>query len=866
MLTTLKMLHLSARGARRASARLRIASFDWMLAKKKRRSFGTMPNDFPSEARVVVVGGGVIGSSILYHLARMEGFEAKDAVLIEQSKLTSGTTWHAAGLMVTFGSMSETSTELRKYSKELYQKLEEETGQATGFNPCGFIELATNGDYLEEYRRTAAFNRACGVDVEEISPAEVKKMFPLCDVDDVLAGFYVKDDGRVNPVDVTAALAKGARMRGARIFEDTDFLGVTTSDDGKSVAGVSTSRGHIKCEKVINACGMYARQVGELSGINVPNQAAEHYYLVTDSMPEVDPSWPVIEDPSSHTYIRPEGGGLMIGLFEPDAAAWAVEGIPKDFSFGEIEPDWERMAPFLEKAMRRVPSSAHVGMKKFFCGPESFTPDLAPIVGEAPEMKNYFVAAGLNSIGILSGGGIGRLVANWVVEGKPDMDVTGMNIDRLHAYQSTPSYRRDRVEESLGMVYKCHYPHYSRKTARGVKRSPLHSKLEKRDACFREVSGWEAADWYAPSGMKPDVGKLSWGRHAWFEQWGVEHRACREGVVLMDMSFMSKFMVQGRDAGKMLNELSTANVDGDENTITYTQWLNDNGKLEADLTVTKLARDKFMVVATDTAHRHVETMMSRCIDDGDYSAFVCDVTGAYAQINLQGPKSRDVLQCITSCDVSNSMFPFRRAEDIDIGYCNALCARITYLGELGYELYVPTESAVHVYERIVEEGSAHGLVHAGLKALSSLRLEKGYRDYGHDMDNTDSLVECGLTFTCDFSKDSFVGKDAVLEEKSRGVPKRRLLQILVDDPEPLMYHGEIVYRDGKIISDVRAASYGFTLGGSVGLFMAQDPDGKKITKRWVSEGDWSVDIAGKQYPAKVSIRPMYDPSNDAIKM
>jgi glycine cleavage system aminomethyltransferase T/glycine/D-amino acid oxidase-like deaminating enzyme len=710
----------------------------------------------PDEAQVVVIGGGIIGNSVAYHLGKLG---MKNVVLCEQSKVTSGTTWHAAGLMVTFGSLSETSTELRKYSKNLYNTvLEEETGQSTGFKGVGFIELAADADRLEEYRRVSAFNRKCGVDVQEIGPNDVKQLFPLCKTDDILAGFYVKDDGRVNPVDVTMALSKGARLHGVTILEDTRVsqiqTGYMSNHATKKVTGVTLENGHtIKTQYVVNCAGMWARQLGAQNGLIIPNQAAEHYYLVTDRMPEVDPNWPVVEDPSNYTYIRPEAGGLMVGLFEGKAAPWNVKRIPNEFSFGEIEPDWERMGPYVEAAMSRVPATITAGVKKFFCGPESFTPDLAPIVGEVPEIRNYFVAAGLNSIGILTGGGIGRLVANWIITGKPDMDVTGINADRFHPYQCNPEYRQHRVAESLGLVYKTHYPYKSKESARGAKRSPFYDRLVKQNAYFKDVSGWEGADWFAPKGVAPIIEKHSWQRYPFFPYWQREHQACREGVIVMDMSFMSKFMIQGKDAGEALNYISTANVNAASNMITYCQWLNEDGKMEADLTVTKLAEDKFYVIATDTAHRHVETHMKKHLNpEGNKFVTVTDVTGGYAQLNVQGPKSRELMQLLTDCDMSNEAFPFRTAKEVDIGFAKVMCARITYLGELGYELHIPSEHALHVYERIVENGDKVGLVHAGLKALASLRMEKAYRDYGHDMDNTDTLLEVSLNrfFSCPF--------------------------------------------------------------------------------------------------------------------
>ncbi len=815
------------------------------------------PN-LPPRARVVVVGGGVIGCSVAYHLAHM-GWT--DVVLLERDRLTSGTTWHAAGLMVTFGSTSETSTEMRKYTSALYARLEAETGLATGFNPVGFIELAADRDRLEEYRRVSAFNRYCGVDVHEISAAEVKEMFPFARTDDILAGFYVAEDGRANPVDVTMSLAKGARQQGVKVIEGVPVTGFTRTRE--AVTGVQTAYGDIECEYVVNCTGVWARQLGRRAGVNIPLQAAEHYYLITEQIPGLEKTWPVIEDPASYGYYREEVGGLMIGLFEPVCAPWHVDGVPDDFSFGEIPPDWDRMGPYVEKAMQRVPISMEVGVRKFFCGPESFTPDLQPIVGESPECKNYFVAAGLNSIGILTGGGLGRVLAHWIINGRPDVDVTGFDIDRLHTYQANPEYRRTRTVESLGMVYQCHYPFRSMQTARGAKQSAIHRPLAERGAYFRDVSGWEGADWYAPDGVEPHVDRLTWGRPNWFPFWQAEHEATRNGVILMDMSFMSKFLVEGRDAGRFLNNISANDVDTEPELITYTQWLNDGGTIEADLTVTKLDDERFWVVASDTAYGHALTWMRRHIPS-DLHVHVADMTSAYAQINVQGPRSRELLQSVTSADLSNDAFPYRGAREIDIGFARALCIRITYLGELGYELYIPTEQAVHVYDRVVAAGEAFGMRHAGLKALASLRMEKGYRDYGHDIDGTDSVLEAGLGFAVDLKKPGgFIGRDAVLAKKAEGPLTRRIVQLLLQDPEPLLFHAEVVHRDGKPLGYVRAASYGFTLGGAVGLAMIDA--GEPINQAWLDAGRWEIEVAGRCHPAVASLRPLYDPAMERIK-
>ena len=811
----------------------------------------------PQRARVVVIGGGIIGTSIAYHLAH-GGW--RDVLLVERDQLTSGTTWHAAGLMVTFGSLSETSTAMRRYSADLYSRLEAETGLATGFKPVGFVELAADRDRLEEYRRVAAFNRHCGVDVHEISAAEVAEMFPLARTDDILAGFYVAEDGRVNPVDVTMSLAKGARQQGVTIAQGVTVTGVETRNG--AVHSVVTDQGTVECEYVVNCAGMWARQLGALSGVTIPLQSAEHYYLITERMEGLDPSWPVIEDPANYGYYREEVGGLMIGLFEPVCAPWKVEGVPNDGSFLSLTPDWDRMGPYVERAMSRVPAALDTGIRTLFCGPESFTPDLSPIVGEAPEIRNYFVAAGLNSIGILTGGGLGRVVANWIIDGHPDVDVTGFNIDRLHPYQATPEYRRTRTVESLGMVYQCHYPNRSMTTARNVKRSPLHERLVANGAWFKDVSGWEGADWYAGAGAAPDPGPLTWGRPAFWDNWAAEHHACRTGVIAMDMSFMSKFKVQGRDAAAVLEQLSANEVAATPGTITYTQWLNERATIEADLTVTMLDADDFLVVATDTAHRHVQTRLARHC--AAHHAFVTDVTSGLAQLNVQGPGSRALLQAVTSVDLSDEAFPFRTARFIDIGMARVLCVRITYLGELGYELYVPSEQAVHVHDVIVGAGERFGLRHAGLKALASLRMEKGYRDYGHDIDNTDDVLAAGLGFAVAWDKPGgFIGRDALADLKAAGPLRKRMVQVMLTDPGPLLYHAEVISRNGRPLGYVRSASYGHTLGAAVGLAMVESDE--PITAAFVDAGEWTVEVAGQTVPACASLRPLYDPTNARIR-
>ncbi|MEO7070866.1 MAG: FAD-dependent oxidoreductase [Nostocoides sp.] len=810
----------------------------------------------PERARVVVIGGGVIGSSIAYHLGQVG---ERDVVLIERDRLTSGTTWHAAGLMTCFGSFSETTTGIRLYSRDLYARLEAETGLSTGFRPVGLIEAAASEERLEEYRRVATFQRHRGLEVVEISPTEITDKFPHAATEGLLAGFWVPGDGRVNPVDLTMSLAKGARMQGVRIVEGVSAHGIQTVDG--RVTGLETSAGFIECEVVVNCAGMWARQLGATHGVTVPNQAAEHYYLLTDTIDGIDPNGPVLEDPAAYGYYREEGGGLMVGLFEPRSAPWQLDGIPADSSFRTLPPDWDRMAPFLQRAMDRVPITHEVGIRQFFCGPESFTPDLMPYVGESPATAGYFVCAGLNSVGVLSAGGLGRVMAHWITTGSPDVDITGFDVRRAQPHQLARSHRSARTTEILGTVYAAQPPGTQLASARGIRRSPIHHELAARGAFFKDVSGWESPDFYDAETLAPQADP-SWRRGPWWQHWEAEHRAVREGVGLIDMSFMAKFTVTGGEAGAVVDELSAGAVDGAPGVITYTQWLDDSARLLADLTVTKLDAESFLVVASDTAHGAVDSMLRRASRGRDAQVF--DATAAYGQLNVQGPRSREVLALVTSADVSNDAFPFRAARWIDVGMARALAVRITYVGELGWELYVSTEMTAHVHEVLCAAGEPLGMRHVGLHALGSLRMEKAYRDYGHDIDNTDTVIEAGLGFAVAVDKKRpFRGHGAVLALTADGVPARRLVQVRLTDPEPLLFHDEVLYRDGRPVGYLRAASYGWTLGGAVGLALVEAD--QPVTAAWLAAGTWEVDVAGGRHVAEVSLRPMYDPTNERIR-
>ena len=812
----------------------------------------------PQHARVVVIGGGIIGTSLAYHLAHA-GW--KDVVLLERDKVTSGTTWHAAGLMVTFGSFSETSTEMRKYTRDLYSRLEAETGQATGFKPVGFIEVAGDADRLEEYRRVSAFNRYCGVDVQEISPKEIQSMFPIARTDDLLAGFYVAGDGRVNPVDVTMALGRGARMQGVTVLEETPVLDVLVRNG--AVVGVRTAAGDIACEVVVNCTGMWARQLGAKSGVSVPLQSAEHYYLITEKIPGISQDWPVLEDPASYGYYREEVGGLMVGLFEAECAPWKIGGVPQDFSFGEITPDWERVSPVIEQAMSRVPVLLETPIRLLFCGPESFTPDHNYLMGEAPDLGNFFVAAGFNSLGILSGGGVGQVMARWIVDGHPPMDVWSVNLRRTHAWQDNSRYLADRIVESLGIGYQDHWPARQWSTAREVRKTVLHDRVAAAGACFGEGAGWERPNWYAGRGETPQY-RYGWDRdNNWFEPSAREHRAVRETVGLFEQSSFSKLLVQGRDALKVLNPLSTANLDVPAGRCVYTQFLNERGGIEADLTVTRLAADRFLVLTAAFTQTHVESWIRNRIPDGAF-AVLTDISQAYAMLNVQGPNARALLQALSEDDLSHAAFPFGAAREIRLGYQTVLAIRLTYVGELGFELYVPTGFALPVYDAIVAEGARHGLAHCGYHALNSLRIEKAYREWAHDIGPDDSPLVSGLQFTCAWDKaGGFLGLEALRREQTLGVAKRRLVQFLLEDPDAFVYHNEPIFRDGEQVGFVTSAGYGHTLGGCVAMGYVGHAAG--ASDDFVQSGRYEIQLPRRRCPARPSLRPLYDPGNLRIR-
>jgi 4-methylaminobutanoate oxidase (formaldehyde-forming) len=796
----------------------------------------------------------VAGCSVAYHFTKL-GW--KDVVLLEQTQLTAGTTWHAAGLIVS-GFSTQTSINMAKYTRDLYEGLGEETGQDTGFKPIGYLQPATNPDRLDSLRRRMDFSRVYGVNTEEISAAEVKEMWPLFESADILAGFYTAEDGRVNPIDATMALAKGARMGGALICEETRVTGIKKVNG--RVTGVVTNKGEIEAEYVVNCGGMWARELGKMAGVNVPLHAAEHYYLITEQIEGMHPDLPIVEDPDLFAYYREEMGGLMLGLFEPVAGPWGMDGIPEGFSFGEIQPDWDRMMPYLDKAMERIPIAKEAGVHKFFCGPESFTPDMGTLMGEAPELKNYFVCAGFNSLGILLGGGAGQIMAQWVADGLPPVDISEVNIDRMMPFQNTPKYLHDRTVELLGWQY-ISWPNLQPETARNSRKSAVYDRLLDAGAYYGQSIGWEYPDWFAPKGEEAKV-EYSWFRQNWFEWSAAEHKACREDVIMMDLTHMSKFLVQGNDAEKHLNRICANNVAVPVGKIVYTQWLNERGGIEADMTVTRLAEDCYLLVLVDAAHHHCLTWLKRHIP-AEAHVFVTDVTSGYTLLSVQGPKSRKLISRLTSADMGNEAFPYFTAQEIDMGYALVIALRVTYVGELGWELYVPTEFTLHVFDALVEAGVDLGLRHAGFQALNTLRIEKGYRDYGHDIDNTDTPLEVGLQHFVDFDKpNGFIGKEALLKQKGEGV-KSLLVQFLLEDPEPLLYGSEPIFRDGVFVGDLGGGGYGHTLGAAVGLGNVENEAG--VNADFINSGSYEIQISGKLYKARASLRPMYDPKGKRVR-
>jgi 4-methylaminobutanoate oxidase (formaldehyde-forming) len=813
-----------------------------------------MATDRPARARVVIVGGGVIGCSVAYHLSKL-GWN--DVVLLERKQLTSGTTWHAAGLI---GQLRQSikMTQLARYTSELYRGLEAETGQATGYRQCGSVSVATTPGRMEELQRNASMAKVFGLTVNVVGPREISSLYPLANLDDVIGGIYIPSDGYANAVDITQALAKGARLRGAQIFQDTKVSSIL--HDGRRVSGVQTAHGRIDADYVVLCGGMWTRDLAASIGVTVPLQACEHYYVLFQDVPGLSADVPVLRDYDHCSYFKYDAGRLLVGAFEPHARPWGADGIADDFSFGEIAGDFGHFEPVLLDAMHRVPALEKAGIQKFFCGPESFTPDVRYQLGESAELANCFVAAGLNSIGLQSAGGVGKVISEWIRDGHPPPDLWEVDVRRNMPFQINRKYLRARVAETLGLLYATHWPFRQYESARGVRKSALHDRLANVGACFGEAFGWERANWYAPPGVEPKY-EYSYGRQNWFEHSAREHHAVRSAVGLFDQSSFAKFRLEGNDATDVLNRVCANDVAVAPGRIIYTQWLNERGGIEADLTVTRLSDTAYLIVTGAETETKDFGWLQRHIDPGAHCVLT-NVTSAMGVLSLMGPKARDLLQPLTPNDISDRAFPFATSRIIELGYALVRASRITYVGELGWELYVPTEFMLDVYDTLVGAGVHHGLVHAGYHALNSLRIEKAYRHWGHDLTDEDTPLEAGLAFAVKFDKaGGFIGREALLRQRQSGLCKR-LVQFKLKSPEPLLYHNEPIWRGDSIVGSIRSAMYGHSLGAAVGLGYVSVPQSDPAA---IGADDYDIEVAGIRYPATASLRPMYDPRNECIR-
>ena len=810
-----------------------------------------MAKQIPESAQVVIIGGGIVGASIAYHLTEL-GWT--DIVLLERNTLTSGTTWHAAGLVGCLRA-TQNMTRLAAYSAELYESLERDMGHATGFQKVGSLSVAANPERMEELVRGAGMANAFGVDVDVITADDLCARYPLLNPEGIVGGVWLPGDGQASPVDTTMALAAVAKQRGARIFEGVSVQRIRT--EGGRAIGVETDQGPMDAEHVVTAAGMWSHKLGRDVGVNIPLHACEHFYLVTEPIEGLPTSLPVLRDQDRCIYVKTEAGRLMVGAFEPVAKPYGMGGLPTDQPFLQLDEDWEHLAPIYEAACERIPILADVGIRLFFNGPESFTPDDRYLLGETPELRNHWVATGFNSIGMQSAGGAGKVLAEWMVKGRPPMDLWDVDVRRMQPFQTNSRYLHDRSIEALGLLYAMHWPFRQVETARGVRRSPVHDRLVGLGACNGESGGWERPNWYAPEGVEP-VYEYTYGRQNWFEHSAAEHRACREGAAYFDQTSLAKLLVQGPDACAVLNRISSADVDVEPGTSVYTTWLNDRGGIEADLTVNRLDEERFLVVTAFSTQVKDADWVTRHTPDGARMT-VTDVTSGYAVLGVFGPKARDIVAPLTDADLSNEAFPFGTLQEIDLAYARAIAVRRTYMGELGWELYVPTEFALGAFDALWKSGAPAGLTPAGHHAMNSLRMEKAYRHWGDDIGDEDTPLEAGLSWGVAFDKPGgFIGHDALVAQREAGVI-RRLVQFRLDDPEPLLYHDEPVLRDGHLVGRITSGMYGHTVGAALGMSYVDCEPG--TPRAQVIEGTFEVDVNGVQVPATASYRPFYDPDS-----
>ena len=835
-----------------------------------------MTSAIPNKASAIIIGGGVIGASVAYHLAKLGWNEV---LLLERMQFSCGTTWHAAGLVGTMRT-NESQAKLAEYSMSLLAEIETETGQSTGFKQVGSLSIAHSEARFEELKRVASMNNAFGVTrVDMLDAAEIKEQYPLLETSDLLGGSWVEQDGYASPVDVTAAYIKGARGRGVTCLEGVKVIAINQRYG--QVTGVVAEQGErqyeIESAYVVNCAGLWAREVGRLGGVNVPLHACEHYYAVTEKIAGLPLDLPVIRDHDGCAYYKPDAGSLLVGQFEPQAIPWGHRvngsgGIPDDFCFDELDGHFDQqMMPILETAMARVPMLQQVGWRKFFCGPESFTPDDQFHMGEAPELKNFYVAAGLNSIGIQSSGGLGKALAEWIDKGHAPLDLWGNDIRRMYSFQGTQQYIQNRVTETLGLLYDNHYPFKQMQTARNVRHSPIHERLVEHNACFGEVAGWERPNWFAPKGIAPQY-EYSFGKQNWFEYSANEHRAFREKVALFDQSSFSKYLIQGRDSVRVLQKICTANIDVEQGKIVYTHWLNERGGIEADLTVTRIEEHQYLVVSGAAVTNKDLNWLAKNTP-ADACCTVTDVTNSWAVFGVMGPHSRAFLSDVLAMDMSTAHFPFGMSKPIELGCAVGRAARVSFVGELGWELYIPVDMARHGFDMLWQSGEKYDLKMAGLHALDSGRIEKKFVHFGHDVADHDTPLECGLGFVCDLEKSiPFIGREAIIKQKENtheGL-RKKLVQFLLQDPEIMLYHHEPILRNGKIVGHLTSGNYGHTLGGSVGLgYVCADAGvdtgvDTGVDADYIHAGKFEIDVGGNRVPAIASLTALYDPK--AIKM
>ncbi len=815
-----------------------------------------MARDLPARTDVLIIGGGIIGCSIAYHLTKLG---ITDVLLLERKQLTCGTTWHAAGLVGQLRA-SRNMTELAKYTSELFQTLEAETGQATGFKQNGSISLALNEARMEELKRGASMAKNFGLEVDIVTPDDIKTLYPMLNLDGAVGGVFLPKDGQTNPIDSTQAYAKGARMGGARIVEGVKVEKIIV--EGGKAAGVLTGQGEIRAKTTVLAAGMWSRELARPAGVSIPLHAAEHFYIVTEPIESLSRDLPVLRVPDECAYYKEDAGKILLGAFEPEAKPWGMQGIPPDFEFDTLPEDFDHFEPILENAVNRLPILAEAGIQTFFNGPESFTPDDRYLLGETAEVRDLFVATGMNSIGIQSSGGAGKVLAEWIRDRHPPMDLADVDVRRMQPFQSNRHYLKERTTEALGLLYAMHWPFYQYQSARGVRRSPFHEALVKAGAVMGEQSGWERPNWFAPEGVEP-VYRYSYGRQNWFEHTATECRAVRDTVGLFDQTSFSKFLVTGADASSVLDRISANEVDVRPGTLVYTQWLNERGGIEADLTITRLSETEFLVVTTAAGQTRDLAWLKRHVPE-DARCAVVDVTSGLPMLGLMGPNSRALLESLSGEDLSNEAFPFATSREIEIGSAKVRASRITYVGELGWELYIPAEFAAHVHEAIVDAGHRHGLVNAGYHAMNACRMEKAYRHWGHDIADEDTPLEAGLGFAVAFDKPGgFTGREALLRQREQGTPRRRLVQFKLEDDQKLLYHEEPIYRNGELIGSITSGMYGHRVDASLGMGYLRAADG--VTREFIAEGSYEIEIAWEQVPAKAQLAPFYDPKMERVK-